>query len=92
MAAEKQNKQAKRAESTLARLSKIPLVEFTVVLTLGAYSRVKSSSELFTNILNRVEKIAAGVRDSLQPVVGKFEKPSKWSESCNRFCCCLLHF
>lgn len=90
MAAEKQNKSAKKAESSLARLSKIPLVEFAVVVTLGAYSRVKSSSELFTNVLNRVEKIATSALDSLRPVVGKLEKPSKCPEKQGFRCCWSL--
>lgn len=77
MAAEKQNKPAKRTESSLARLSKIPLVEVTVMLTLGIYNRVKSSSELLTNVLNRAEKIATAALDSLKPITGKFEKQSK---------------
>lgn len=78
MAVEKQNKPAKRAETSLARLSKIPVIEFTVVLTLSAYHKVKSSSDLFTNVLNRAENIATTALDSLRPVVAKFEKQSMW--------------
>lgn len=79
MAADKQNNsQQKRAESSLARFSKIPLVEFAVVVSLGAYGRVKSSSELLTNVLNRAEKIATTAITSLKPVVNRFEKQSRF--------------
>lgn len=78
MAADKQqNNQQKRADSSLARFSKIPLVEFTVVLSLSAYAKVKSSSEMLTNVLNRAEEIATVAIVSLRPVVNRFEKQSR---------------
>jgi len=71
MTASKQNKEPK---STLVRLSEVPMIEFTVVLTLSAYSRIKSSSELLTNVLNKAEKLATSTFDGLKPIVNKFEK------------------
>lgn len=76
MATEKQNKKQQKQqqpkpaeESSLVRISKIPIVEFSIYLTLTAYSKVKSSSDLVANVLNRAEKIAFSTFSNVKPVV-----------------------
>jgi hypothetical protein len=83
MASDKQKKQQKQNrteehQSTLTRLAKIPVVEFSIYLSLSTYSKVKSSSDLLNNVLNRVEKLGFVTLDSLRPLAGKFEKQSKY--------------
>ena len=82
MASDKQNKQQKQQkklqESSFVRLSKLPMVELTVYFTLNLYNRVKSSSELLNNTLNKIENVAFTTFGNLRPVVNKFEKQSKY--------------
>lgn len=83
MASDKQKKQPKQngteeRQSTLTRLAKIPVVEFSIYLSLSTYAKVKSSSDLLNNVLNRVEKLGLVTLDSLRPLAGKFEKQSNY--------------
>jgi len=86
MASDKQKKQQKQNrteehQSTLTRLAKIPVVEFSIYLSLSTYSKVKSSSDLLNNVLNRVEKLGFVTLDSLRPLAGKFEKQIDYVDS-----------
>lgn len=78
MAGDKQNKKQQQKqqqqqkpseESSLVRVAKIPLVEFSIYLSLSVYGKVKSSSDLVANVLNKVEKIALSTFNSAKPVL-----------------------
>jgi len=77
----KQQNNQEKGQSALARFSKIPMVEFSIFLVLSAYSKVKSSSELMNNLLNKVEQTTLYAFDGVKPYASKFERQISYADS-----------
>jgi len=78
---QKQSNRSDEGQSTLTRIAKIPIVEFSVYLGLSVYSKIKSSSELLNNLFNQTEPVVLNTIETLKPLANKFQKQIDYADS-----------